>query len=66
MGCNSGGGGGGEDSCDGPVPCATTDWGDTFYEFEDADGEVVLITSDGDFFGGLGLRTYGMSSRLCY
>ena len=55
IGCNSGGGGGGGggDSCDGPVPCMTTDWGDTFYEFDD-DGDSIVVTSDGEVFGGAG------------
>ena len=49
----------GGDSCDGPVPCLTVDWGDTFYEFVDADGEMVLILSDGEIFGGAGVTDDG-------
>jgi hypothetical protein len=60
IGCDSGGGsGGGGNSCDGPVPCATTDWGDTYYEFIDADGYSMLINSDGAVFGGAGLTDDG-------
>jgi hypothetical protein len=63
IGCDSGGGGGG-DSCDGPVPCATTDWGDTFYEFEDTDGEPIFVNSDGEFLGGVGITDDGFFMGL--
>jgi hypothetical protein len=59
IGCNSGGGGGDGDSCDGLVPCITTDFGDTFYEFVEADGESVVISSDGVAFGGAGTTDDG-------
>jgi hypothetical protein len=62
MGCNDGGGGG--NSCDGPVPCITTDWGDTMYEFEGDDGNLILIGSDGLAFGGAGLTDDGFIMAL--
>ena len=54
----------GGDSCDGPVPFLTEDWGDTFYEFVDADGEMVLILSDGEIFGGAGVTDDGFLMAL--
>lgn len=60
VGCNSGGGsGGGGDSCDGPVPCLTTDWGDTGYEFEGDDGNPIYVGSEGDIFAGAGFTDDG-------
>ena len=64
IGCNDGGGGGGGDSCDGPVPCLTEDWGDTMYEFRDADGEQVGIFSDGEIFAGAGVTDDGFLMAL--
>ena len=59
IGCNSGGGSGGGDSCNGPVPCITTNWGDTGYEFEGDDGNPIYIASDGEIFAGAGFTDGG-------
>ena len=48
-----------EDPCDGPVPCATTDWGDTYYEFFDSDGYYMQINSNGVVLAGAGLTEEG-------
>ncbi len=43
-GCSGGGGGGSDgDPCAGPVPCLTTGFGSTFYEFVDNGGEPVVL-----------------------
>jgi hypothetical protein len=63
IGCNDGGGGGGN-SCDGPVPCLTSDWGDTMYEFEEDDGNPIVIGSDGLAFGGAGVTDDGFIMAL--
>ncbi len=57
-------GGGGDDDddidpCSGPVPCLTQDWGGTFYQFEESNGNPILINSDGNIFGGAGLDEEG-------
>lgn len=38
-----------EESCEGPIPCATEDWGDTILEF-DEDTLTILLHSDGEIF----------------
>jgi hypothetical protein len=49
------GGGGdsddGGDSCDGPVPCLTVNFGNTAYIFEDQSGGLVAVLSDGALVG---------------
>ena len=63
---SGGGGGGGSDpvptpdpvptSCDGPVPCLTTDWGDVGRQFEETDGSPIVVLSDGTIFAGAGIN----------
>jgi hypothetical protein len=50
-GCSGGGGGGGGDPCAGPVPCLTTGFGNTFYEFIDNKDDPVALFSDGVLVG---------------
>lgn len=52
-GCGGGGGDGAPaDSCAGPIPCLTGDWGNTFYVFEDqSSGDPVVLLSDGTYAG---------------
>lgn len=45
--------------CDGPVPCLTTDWNDSEYWFEEANGNPVLVISDGDVFAVAGYTDDG-------
>jgi hypothetical protein len=56
----TGGGGGGDgDPCAGPVPCLTTDWGDTSRVFIDSDGSPILVLSDGTVFAAAGVNDDG-------
>ncbi len=60
-GGGDGGNGGGDiiDSCDGPVPCLTTNWNGEYYEFKETDGSLIIATSEGDIFAGAGFTDEG-------
>jgi len=52
-----GGDGNGDDDsdpCTGPVPCLTQNWGDTYYQFNESNGNPIVVVSDGNVFGGAG------------
>ena len=63
IGCSDGGGGGGnkDNSCDGPVPCLTQNWGNQYVLFYDGDIPVVLV-SDGEAMGVAG--TYEVEGEM--
>jgi hypothetical protein len=53
------GGGGSGDLCAGPVPCLTQDWGGTYYEFHEPNGNRIIITSNGNVYAAVGYNEEG-------
>ena len=53
----SSGGGGGGGGCN--VPCLTNDWGTKYYEFEDQQGNPVIVLSDGNVHAEAGFNDDG-------
>jgi hypothetical protein len=47
------------DPCAGSVPCLTTDWNGVFYEFKEADGSQIIVSSEGNVFAGAGFTDEG-------
>jgi hypothetical protein len=45
--------------CDGPVPCLTTNWGNTYREFIESDQSPILILSTGTIFALAGVNDEG-------
>jgi hypothetical protein len=57
-GCGGGGGGGGGGGdCD--IPCLTNDWGSKYYEFEDQQGNPIIVISYGDVHAEAGFNDDG-------
>ena len=47
------------DSCDGPVPCLTTNWGNTYRKFIEPDQSPILVISTGTIFAVAGVNDEG-------
>jgi len=56
-GCGGDGDGGGGGGCN--VPCLTQDWGNKYYEFEDQQGNPIIVISYGDVHAEAGFNDVG-------